>query len=112
MDEKMIYGILISIISILFTLVIRLITKINKDQESTTKKLNTEFYDVKTQTALILEKITSNIENVNEVKESIIKFREDLTILQLDNRDLLSFKKEVETRLKIIESKLNNNGKF
>lgn len=112
MDEKMIYGVLISIISILFTLVIRLITKINKDQESTTKKLNTEFYDVKTQTALILEKISSNIDNVNEVKESIIKFREDLTTLQLDNRDLLSFKKEVETRLKIIETKLNNNGKL
>jgi len=112
MDEKMIYGILISIISILFTLVIRLITKINKDQESTTRKLNTEFYDVKTQTALILERITSNIENVNEVKESIVKFREDLTKLQLDNRELITFRRDVEKRLLEIESKLNKNGKL
>lgn len=106
MEEKFIIGIFTAIIATLFTLVIKLVTKINKDQNEVTLKLNSEVHDLAINTKIILERISSNAENVTEMKENLTKFREDLTNLQLDNRDLKRFKSEIETRITKLENTL------
>ena len=107
MEEKFIIGILTAIIGTLFTLVIRLVSKINKDKNDTTSKLNREVHDLSVTTQLILERVTNNIDNVNEMKESLIKFREDLSSLQLDNRELIRFKSDIENRIINLEKSIN-----
>lgn len=108
MEVEIIYSILIGIISFLVGLVIKLISNISKANREHSIKTTKDMHDVTIKVELILEKISNNIDNVNDLKESLLKFREDLTYLQLDIREIKVFKTEMIERINKLEKQIND----
>ena len=95
MDEKALYGILISIIGFLVGLVIKLITDINKAHKDRLVLTAKDVNEIALKIELLLERVSSNVDNVSDIKNTLTQFRDDVTTLQLNQRDFISFKADI-----------------